>query len=614
MHRTSFRKGIPFFRNQKLYLVFSTVALMCLSLSKELRVTAAFEIMWFLCCLFTTRKEQDGTNPSTCARIISSLIMIVLALNFFYAFSSGKPLNLLVSLGIPGFIVPPAVLFLSVLGSLAGYHALYVYAQHIINLLLPVVDVVKKMYKQYIVLSVIYLFSLTAIIRANFYYVDDLGRALNGYSLEGSFSRFFASFSATLIHGNGWLTDISPLPQFLAAMIMALAAVITLYTISERSDFRILDVICMVPFGIFPYFLQCLSYKYDAPYMALSVLAAVIPLLMRQHSASKYIISAAVGTIIVCTTYQVSAGIFPMCVAFLCFTRWNNGEKVTDILPFLWKSVIGYAAGLLFFRIILMEPISEGDYVSASINLRTFPDNICEYAQRILEDFNLVWLVLFALVFFGFIVTACVTTKRTKCSTLLMCLFTLFVVFVLSYGLYSVFTEPLTSPRSMYGFGILLALLSCYTVSNTKSLLSHTSICLLAWLVFIFSFTYGNALSSQKDYANFRMEQVWTDLSQQKIADARDIKQLSVTGTIGFSPSVRNMLSSYPVLEDLIPIALTDSTSYWGTFQLTNYYGIDTLVRDPFQDIPPSSEMILLTDSLYHTIYGNKNYILIELK
>ena len=435
-----------------------------------------------------------------------------------------------------------------------------------------------------------------------------------GYSLTGSFSRYAASFFATFLHGGGWLTDISPLPQIVAALIMALAAITTLYVVSDSTQFRLMDIVCLIPFGLSPYFLECLSYKYDAPYMALSVLAAVFPLLLRQQSPRKYILFTAFSTVLVCTTYQVSAGVFPLCVAFLCFLRWNRGEKVKEILPFLFQSVVGYAAGLLFFRVVMMTPIAEGDYVSAAIDLRSLPANIYQFAAHIVGDFNPIWLIATCLIILGYFAAALETTKRKKLPAVLMSIFAICVMFVMSYGLYSVFRHPLFMPRALYGFGILLSLLGWYVVSHSKVLLPRVAVCLLAWFMFAFSFTYGNALHSQQEYANFRIEQVLTDLSRLEVVKDKNQKIFAVSGSIGHAESVENMIHAYPVIDNLVPILLRDTVEYWGAFQLQHYYGIDHLIRDKEEIVKKQTDLIPLVDSFYHTISSNGEYIFIQLK
>lgn len=616
MIETAFPKGVLSVKNNKYLLLLSTLALIGLSITRRHPFTATLVILWIACYIVSVRHRREDAarnqySGRTCS-FVSLSLLVVLALNFYYSFSCGKPYDILVSFGVPAAIIPPCILLLTCAGCFVGFFALYLFAPFFIDFFQPVADVVKKMYKQYLVLSAVYVCGLLAIIRANFYYIDDLGRATTGFSIEGSFSRYMSGLLSIFLHGNGYLSDISPLPQIVAALIMALAAVITLSVITQRTEFRILDLVCMIPFGLSPYFLECLSYKYDAPYMAFSVLAAVIPLLMCRRRAVYYILSIAACTIAVCTSYQVSAGIFPMCVAFLCFVRWSRGEKIREILPFLFRSFTGYAIGILYFRLVLMRSIAADDYVSASIDLRAFPANMTEYVSRILGDFNLFHLALMGLILAGFILAVCAGSKRKKTGALFMSILTLSVMFVLSYSLYSILSRPIIYPRSMYGFGILLSILSCYTIANSKALLSRASICLLAWLFFVFTFTYGNALNVQKTYADFRIRQVITDLSSHDLLKDPTVKRFTVHGTIGYPESIQNMLPVYPVLEDLVPPLFADSIMAWNTYQFQHYYGITNLVRDA--SYAPADDMILLVDSMYHTIYGNERYILIELK
>ena len=52
----------------------------------------------------------------------------------------------------------------------------------------------KVFIKPFLILSVIYIIAFSAIIRANFLYVDDLGRAYSGYKDWDAFSRYTSNF------------------------------------------------------------------------------------------------------------------------------------------------------------------------------------------------------------------------------------------------------------------------------------------------------------------------------------------------------------------------------------------------------------------------------------
>ena len=141
--------------------------------------------------------------------------------------------------------------------------------------------------KPFIIIFIIYCIALVPIVRANFNYIDDLGRAVYGYSDFEYFSRFSASYLSKLIHTDTHLYDISPLTQIIAALIISLASVITLHAFAREKKISPVSIIGVLPLGLSPYFLECFSYKYDSPYMALSVLSSVFPLLFINEKKSR---------------------------------------------------------------------------------------------------------------------------------------------------------------------------------------------------------------------------------------------------------------------------------------------------------------------------------------
>ena len=146
----------------------------------------------------------------------------------------------------------------------------------------------KFLIKPFLCIMIIFAIAIIAIIRADYYYVDDAKRAAEGVAGWVNFSRYITEFLAPILHADTYLTDISPLPQLLAVCIMAITGVIVLYIYKNEKKFSIWEVIAVIPLGLSPYFLECLTFKYDAPYMALSVLASVVPLLFRKKKKTTY--------------------------------------------------------------------------------------------------------------------------------------------------------------------------------------------------------------------------------------------------------------------------------------------------------------------------------------
>ena len=141
-----------------------------------------------------------------------------------------------------------------------------------------------------------YLVGVSAIILAGVHYADDIARTNDGY---------FSTIAAFGLHADGYLTNIYPLPQILAVVILALASVLLVCVISGKEVFKekpskwIWYLIAALPLGLSPYMLECLAYQYDAPYMAVSVLFTVLPLLFWEHKRWLYGLMVFVSVIII---------------------------------------------------------------------------------------------------------------------------------------------------------------------------------------------------------------------------------------------------------------------------------------------------------------------------
>ena len=64
------------------------------------------------------------------------------------------------------------------------------------------------------------------------------------------------------------------------------------------------ELVAVAIVALNPYFLECLSYKFDAPYIAVAILAMIIPLLFRKKEGRMVCLIVMMGTLVTCTTYQ----------------------------------------------------------------------------------------------------------------------------------------------------------------------------------------------------------------------------------------------------------------------------------------------------------------------
>lgn len=464
--------------------------------------------------------------------------------------------------------------------------------------------------KPTLILAAVYLLGISAILRANVYYMDDMERACWGWPTWNN-SRHLSNFLSKILSAGDYLADISPMPQLLAVCIIALTSVLAIYLISGDKKITPWQLVAAVPIGLSPYFLSCLSYKYDAPYMAVSLLLAILPLLACGGKPVPYILYSALGTIGMCISYQASSGLFPILVILVGLRRWIRGEKTASVLKFYGISAVGYFVGILFYRVFLLEEIV-GYASSAAASLPTIISSYKRYIAHFLMDFKPLWLVVSFLVVVCFLYTAVSRSRQNKVLTFFVVSFAMGIMFLLSYGVSAFVEGAVFAPRTMYGIGCLLAFWEIFAVTEEPRGHGAKLACLvLSWCFFSFSFAYGNALAVQAQYTDFRISAAAQDVAKCEALESQEDVTLQITGSIGYAPGVENLRKEYPIIGSLIEVTFVGD-GWWGEFGIRYYYGLpDMKFADTYD--PPEGDFTLVAEGRYHTVWERENYIWIDL-
>jgi len=418
--------------------------------------------------------------------------------------------------------------------------------QHLLKTYLPLL-------KFFLIFLIIYLVAFSAILLTDVYYADDVGRAAEGYSSWWPFSRYISEIISHFLHADLYLTDISPLPQLLAILISSLSNTLLLYAFVGKALFEaswkkyIWYIIATTPLVLCPYFLECMSYKYDAPYMAISVLAAIIPVFFRSREKWQFALSIFLSTLIICTSYQASLGILPMILVFFAFREWFEAKtSLKEALKNLGFAALIILLSLLFFRLALMSKVNTyitNEFPALSDFFPTFLKNFTTYFGMLFSDFKLVWLLLLAIICLLFTVVSVTKTKQNKFACLVLAILSGGLMTLFVYGFYSLFTKPLFAPRAAYSLGAFISLLGLFIVHHTNKFATKLVIFVLSWCFFVFTFTYGNALKVQDNYINAKLSNVVSDLNDLELSSEQ--KTLRLSGKIGFAPAIANMPQTY---------------------------------------------------------------------
>lgn len=442
-----------------------------------------------------------------------------------------------------------------------------------------------------------------------------MGRVANGYKGWDDFSRYTSDFLSGFMHAGDYLTDVSPLTQAVATLELAIASIVAVYVIAGQRSLTVWLVAAVLPLGLSPYFLECLSFKYDSPYMALSVLASVLPLLLMRRGRLAYGMAVIVCEIIVCTTYQAASGILPLLVIVVALRQWCSGCSTREVLSFVLFSAGAYLAALAIFKLFIMQPTSS--YLPKTLPPlvelpMTFFDHLKSYVKLVLSDFKKLWIVLMALVMFAFVWVMVRDTKRNRFATLAVTLGGLTLMVCLTFGVYPALDYPLFAPRAMYGVGALIAFPAIAVASSRHVLGGKMVILALSWCFFVFSFTYGNALCVQSQWVDFRIASVIDDLNDLEEFSTDEPKVIQIKGSVGYSPILRNQPQDYQMLNRLVPVTFQGEW-LWGIAGFAQYYGLPNAKVEVF-DGSFGESLPLLQDGAYHAIYGDGERFLIVLK
>lgn len=464
----------------------------------------------------------------------------------------------------------------------------------------------------------IYTLGLLALLRADFNYKDDVGRAASGYREWDAASRYVSDFLSRIIHNmsGGTITDTSPFSQILALLLLAITACCLLCLFTQIDDVgtgqKIVLYCSTIPIVLNPYFLVCLSFKFDAAFMAISILVSVLPLMFVRCKPLHYVCISTGLLLIMCLTYQPSSGIYPLVVTAYTFTRWNEDDwNVKESLLFLLESVAAFGAAMFIFKCVFAH--NSPNYIAGEIwawkdMFSGVVHNYREYYRHIHDDFNRTWELLILALAVLYYIHSVLSSKRHKLAAAVMSALVMFAESLMTFGVLICMKDISFRSRWMYGFGFLLGLYAISLAGRKRAYLGKMVAVCVSWIFFIFAFTYGNDLAVIKAHTDTRTTMIVNSLNTlQLINDGKEYR-FSCKGKENWPESIRHHIQGFPVLERMIP----GNGKYWSNrYYIQHCFGIENMRYDR---AVKKMKLPLLQSTSFYNIRGNDNCILIEYK
>lgn len=459
----------------------------------------------------------------------------------------------------------------------------------------------------------VFIVGIFTIIRANYSYIDDMGRATQGYNHLDTWSRFLAGALAMLIHASPRLMDISPLPQISACLILAFGAFVFAYIATEKKV-TWLSCIAALPIGLSAYFLENLTFKFDAPYMALAVVFGIVPFLFVNNKKA-FSAASILGLLGTCFTYQSASGVYIVLTIFFAFLFYC--EKSWDIkktFSFIGHAAVAYIAGLLIFRVLFMtEDISYASTGMFSMS-RIIPgclSNIRKYLSFLYSDLGGSVFSVMLITVLIFCSLKVLLSESKKIFLFILMIISFFLMTCLSFGAYLALENPLWNPRAFAGTGILFAAFCMFCVcGNVKSKLrkcSGAAVTVLCYTMLVFALCYGNTIAEQKRFNFLRTTLLASDLAE--VCSQTEEVKLHINNNFEQAPTVSAAAEILPLANRLCSGIFADDR--WGYHYLSQYFHFNFLkVKESVDD----SDFAVLKENTYHIIKGRNGFVTVTFK
>lgn len=472
----------------------------------------------------------------------------------------------------------------------------------------------------------IYLLGFSAILRADaFFSNDDLERSITGVQAWDDYGRHLSNFLSGMIHTSSNLTDISPLPQLIGLVLVALSAVIMLHLVTGKRQFSWWELVLTIPVGLSPYFLQNLSYRFDPPYMTLSVLAATLPFLFQKAASWTRIILSSLAILVVTMTYQAGLSVYLVLAIFLGFKGWYEGKPFRDLLHEWLISGAGFVIGVLLFRFVFFSQPNE-HFSDRSFNgliwqadlTSPWWEVVCWRYRDLLErvfvyDMPLRWVGSLLVLAISYLCHRLFTSRQKKWLSFVMAVSELLLLVLAGFWLLPFLEKYGQNPRLLFGVMVAVALLMMSLWQSSVVWLRGIRLVslVIAWFFLVYAFTYGNALTEHKDYFRNHAQTISQLVLNEvpNLADSnRGLKIESSDNSRFRTARIQHVIQQYPLLErTLFAAPLNSKRKHTKTTKELGMLVVDYL-NQPTVRIPESYNLSLEQDKQVELVYQDTSY------
>ncbi|WP_449431231.1 glucosyltransferase domain-containing protein [Pseudomonas putida] len=413
------------------------------------------------------------------------------------------------------------------------------------------------------------------LILADYSYIDDIWRSLRAGRVNGAYDSW-AGQGRVLID---WLhamlgfapasPDLFPLPLLLVIPVVAwsFARLVQHYFEAPNAT----AVLVVLPLWFNPFFLQNLSYQYDAPGMALALAACAWAITLGAEHWKQFV-AGSLLVAVAASLYQVSLNVFAGLVCIEIVRRVLDDQGLAQVARHLAARMLQLAAGCLVYYLTAYQlitvvrtsllPLDSQWPLSILIRLGLTAGHL-----SLLVTSGTAWLFygLLALAVLGLAggVYRVLTRQRPLAERLGLVIALLLAVVasvLLISGMALLFSYYDGGARLLLGFGpvlVMAALLAHWLLTRVNQRASWL-LALPVLFMLSFSFAYGRVLVLHKQL----QQEVASSLAQviethPKLQAAKSFKLGGINVNRGWIPAAQGSYATMPALQYILNIRWT---------------------------------------------------------
>ncbi len=441
--------------------------------------------------------------------------------------------------------------------------------------------------KSFIFVFAAYILFCLPIFLANIYYMDDNARALYGYTWSKS-GRIFSTFIMNVLDLRiNDIIDCAPLGQILGLCVLAYAALSLTQRITRQPDPDVFSLcVCGLPLAVQPFFLENLSYKFDALPMLMGQACAVFASAVSLDGTVRRKLGVYITLIFsIMAFYQPGLNTFLglSLVVFLsdcqqadCVSAWHSlGLKIVSLL------VVGG-----FYKALIVHYFVHGDFESSHAAAISLHDvSLAQFRSNAASVLNLLNALLsggLKPILLGIYLVATVSTlilgfkyiqKKTKldiCTGFFIMTVPFAILFLLS-GIMFLLKNPYQAPRTFMPFSACMVFANFFFLQPFARKFRWIALLPIAYF-FVIAFSYGNVIAENARFQTYHIERVAGMLENVGFEPGDD---LFLYGHEIQSPIVHNAIVAMPVLGPLLPRQGIHEDDIFG-YSLLHGRGIDS--------------------------------------